>query len=83
MRLRVHRRGGRQSPWKELKALDRVNLNAEKAVEIAVDKSAFSHWDEGLTSGLSRLLSNHGWIVFGAQMRGKFDLRNEFTWTGL
>jgi len=39
-----------ESPLKELKAFDKVYLKAgeSKKVEIALDKYAFSHWDEAL-----------------------------------
>jgi hypothetical protein len=77
-----------ESPLKELKAFDKVHLKAgeSKKVEIALDKYAFSHWDEGLDKWVVKARSYR--ITVGSSsldkgLSGRFDLKTEFTWRGL
>jgi beta-glucosidase len=77
-----------ESTLKELKAFDKVYLKAgeSKKVEIALDKYAFNHWDEGLDKSVVKAGTYQ--ITVGSSsldkgLSARLDLKNEFAWRGL
>jgi beta-glucosidase len=77
-----------ESTLKELKAFEKVYLQPgeTKTVEIALDKYAFSHWDEALEAWFVKP-GQYG-ITVGSSAEDKglnsmLEIKTEMSWRGL
>lgn len=78
------------SPVKELKAFEKVTLDAgeERAVEIRLEKEAFSYWNERSKSwvcpaGEYKVVVATSSAQDAVKLEGRVVLDNEFKWNGL